>query len=167
MSNYRVFVGERQYDITVKQGHLLVNGDRFHLDMESLNGNGLHMLCHPTRHVEAYLETGANGCYQVQIEGQHLDAEVNLGLEKKLVKDTEAAGTLKAPMPGLIIDVLVQEGDQVEEGETLVIQEAMKMQMKLRAPCSGRISRIKAVPGGEVDKGQILASVNPESGSLS
>ncbi|MGB2964367.1 MAG: acetyl-CoA carboxylase biotin carboxyl carrier protein subunit [Anaerolineales bacterium] len=47
-----------------------------------------------------------------------------------------------SPMPGLIVDVLVNEGDQVQKGDTLLLGEAIKMQMKIRTPSSGTVTRI-------------------------
>lgn len=160
MSNYRVFVGSRKYDITVMKDHLLVNGDPFSIDMESLNGNGLHVLRHPNRNIEAYLESSSGGCYQVQIDGEHINAEVNIGLNKE--QHVEAAGDdhLQAPMPGLIIDVLVEAGDEVQEGDTLVVQEAMKMQMKLRAPRTGTVKAVHTEPGSQVEKNERLISLD-------
>ena len=67
-----------------------------------------------------------------------------------------------SPMPGLIIDILVKEGDYVQEGDTLIIQEAMKMQMKIRTPCSGTIRKINTKPGNQVDKGVLLISIDSD-----
>ena len=162
MSNYSVSIGNRTYQIRVLSDHLLVDGDRFCFEMESLNNNGQHVLRHPHRSTEAYLEPARGGRYQVQIQGKHLSARVNYG--SRPVQEQEASrGALKAPMPGLIIDVPIEEGDLVEEGQTLVIEEAMKMQMKLRAPCPGRIQRIQVQAGEQVEKNAVLILLQPRS----
>jgi 3-methylcrotonyl-CoA carboxylase alpha subunit len=67
-----------------------------------------------------------------------------------------------SPMPGLIIDILVNEGDHVQEGDTILIQEAMKMQMRIRTPNSGTITKINTKPGNQVDKGVLLISIDPD-----
>lgn len=161
MSRYNVSVGNRTYQITVMPDHLLVNGDAFRFDMESLNGNGLHMLRHPNRSVEAYLEPDSSGCYRVQIGGQHVSAQVNQGTRAKSTGEQPSEDSLAAPMPGTIIEVQVQEGQQIEESQTLMIQEAMKMQMNLKAPCAGRIRTVHVQAGSQVDKGRLLVSIEP------
>jgi len=70
-------------------------------------------------------------------------------------------GELHAPMPGLVVEVLAQVGDQVDAGRPLVVVEAMKMQNAFVAPLSGRISRIEVKPGMPVESGQLLLAVTP------
>ncbi len=162
--NYRIYIGERTYDVTVDEDQLSVNGDRFKIDLESLNGNGLHILRHSNRHIETYLQPYSNGNYDVQIDGKHLCAEVDLGLRsgKKTAEQSSVRGSISSPMPGVIVDILVEEGDFVSEDDPLLVQEAMKMQMKIRTPCSGIIKSIHTHPGDEVDKGKILMVLTPE-----
>jgi 3-methylcrotonyl-CoA carboxylase alpha subunit len=70
-------------------------------------------------------------------------------------------GELHAPMPGLVIEVLAQVGDEVESGRPLVVVEAMKMQNAFVAPLSGRVTRIDVKPGMPVESGQLLLLVAP------
>lgn len=72
-----------------------------------------------------------------------------------------ARGELHAPMPGLVIEVLAQVGDEVESGRPLVVVEAMKMQNAFVAPLSGRVTRIDVKPGMPVESGQLLLLVAP------
>ena len=63
---------------------------------------------------------------------------------------------IKAPMPGLILDVQVKEGDEVEEGDYLLVLEAMKMENTLTAPRTGKVKSVKIEKGETVDKNQLL-----------
>ncbi len=63
---------------------------------------------------------------------------------------------LKAPMPGLIVDVLVEEGQEFERGQGLIIVEAMKMENELKAADKGKVKEIKATAGQAVEKEQVL-----------
>jgi len=161
MSRYKVSVGTRTYDVIIERNHLLVNGDRFKFDMESLNGNGLHMLRHPDQHIEAYLQSKRHGSYEVQIEGEHVAAEVDFA-HRERERQEGSAHDLTSQMPGLIVDILVEEGQQVKEEQTLVVQEAMKMQMKLRAPCAGTVQSVRVTQGQEVEKSVLLISITPD-----
>ena len=64
--------------------------------------------------------------------------------------------SLSAPMPGLVVRIEVKEGDEVEEGEALLIVEAMKMENELRATAAARVVHVPVRPGQAVEKGQLL-----------
>ena len=66
------------------------------------------------------------------------------------------ANSIKAPMPGIILSVIVKENQEVKEGETLLILEAMKMENAISAPKSGFIKSIYAKSGETVEKGALL-----------
>jgi len=66
---------------------------------------------------------------------------------------------VRSPMPGLLIAVQVDEGGQVAMGQSLVIMEAMKMQMEIRAPHAGTVRRIHVAPGREIVAGQLLVTL--------
>ena len=72
----------------------------------------------------------------------------------------EPAGSLHAPMPGKVIRVDVEVGDQVTEGMVLVVMEAMKMEHALRAPHDGTITQVLYSPGDQVEAGNTLVVVN-------
>jgi biotin carboxyl carrier protein len=162
MADYRVYVGNRSYDVRIEKDLLLVNGDQFNFDLESINGNGLHILRDPIRNVEAYLQANENGSYDIQIDGIHLSAEVVLGFHNQTKISDKNNGLVISPMPGLIVDILVKEGDHVQEGDTILIQEAMKMQMKIRSASAGKITKIHTSIGDQVNKGMLLVSLDPE-----
>jgi len=72
----------------------------------------------------------------------------------------EAPGSMHAPMPGRVIRVDVEPGDEVEEGKVLVVLEAMKMEHTLRAPHSGTVSEVRCAPGDQVEAGEVLVVVD-------
>jgi Biotin-requiring enzyme len=70
-----------------------------------------------------------------------------------------AAGQVRAPMPGLIVAIQAEPGTAVAQGETLIIMEAMKMQMEIRAPQAGAVRDVRVVPGQDVAGGDVLATL--------
>ncbi|MHB1148545.1 MAG: biotin/lipoyl-containing protein, partial [Lutibacter sp.] len=63
---------------------------------------------------------------------------------------------IKAPMPGIILSINVMEGQEVKEGDTLLILEAMKMENAISAPKDGVIKSIFIISGKTVDKGELM-----------
>ena len=76
----------------------------------------------------------------------------------------ETAPTLDSPMPGAVTAVLVADGDQVQEGQAVLVVEAMKMEHTLHAPSAGTV-RLHVSAGQRVTRGQELALVEAETGS--
>ena len=72
-----------------------------------------------------------------------------------------ARGELHAPMPGLVVQILTHEGEEVEAGRPVVVVEAMKMQNALVAPVAGRVRSIPVTPGTAVETGQLLLAITP------
>ncbi len=106
--------------------------------------------------------------YRVYICGDVID--IRLSDQSDLRGDTLLGATsggrtrsvvLRAPMPGLLKEVLVSEGDQVSKGEPLCILEAMKMENELRATGSFTVSSISLEAGGPVEKGTLIMKLDP------
>ncbi len=65
---------------------------------------------------------------------------------------------IKAPMPGLVLDIKVSEGSVVKKGDVLLVLEAMKMENNLKSPADGIVKKIVAKKGTAVEKNQLLIS---------
>jgi acetyl/propionyl-CoA carboxylase alpha subunit len=72
---------------------------------------------------------------------------------------TEGPRPVKAPMPGRVVRLLVEVGDEVAEGQGVVVIEAMKMQNELKSPKAGRVVRVGVVVGDTVGSGEVLVVV--------
>jgi biotin carboxyl carrier protein len=162
MPTYQVTIGQREYRVQIADGAPILNGEVIPCQLTSLNGNGMHQLSRGHQSVEIYLSTLSHGIIEAYVEGRRIVAQV--GPAQRRPHRTVAAvdpGSLLAPMPGLIAEVLVQEGESVESGQVIAVEESMKMQMQLRAPCAGHISHIAARPGAQVDKGSLVLRIVP------
>lgn len=71
-------------------------------------------------------------------------------------------GEMRAPMPGLIVDVLVAAGDKVAKGDKVLVLEAMKTQQSFNAPFDGVVKELNVQKGAQVVDGQLLALVSEE-----
>jgi len=110
----------------------------------------------------------------VNYDGSEIEFSINGSWHKVSVKDEQdllldklgfktgnavAEGILKAPMPGKILDILVAEGDSVEQGQPLVILEAMKMENELKSPVNGTITSIAVAVGQSLEKNTFILEI--------
>jgi pyruvate carboxylase subunit B len=165
MSNYCVSIGEHEYQVKVNGAHLTLNGEPVQFDLDSLNGNGLHVLRRGNQSTELYLSTQQRGVYEVLVGGRRVIARVDTNLAHRRARrraDAIAAGDLIAPMPGVVIQVMAAEGDLVEQDQVLAVLESMKMQMQVRAPFAGRVRRVNIKEGAAVEKGALLVKISEQ-----
>jgi biotin carboxyl carrier protein len=99
----------------------------------------------------------------VVIDGRRYGFEVE---DPRSLQGRRGAGTgkegprsVKAPMPGRVVRLLVEVGEDVEEGQGVVVIEAMKMQNELKSPKAGRVVRVGAAVGDTVGSGDVLVVV--------
>ncbi|MDF1515332.1 MAG: acetyl-CoA carboxylase biotin carboxyl carrier protein subunit [Anaerolineae bacterium] len=157
MSSYYVSIGEREYNVRVTDSQIYVNGEPVNLDLVSLNENGLHLMCEGNQSREVVLGTHTTGVYEVITGGRRVIARVNQAHQRsRHHRDNKVPGHITAPMPGLVVAIQVREGDRVQEGQILAVQEAMKMQMQLKAPFNGIVDHIAVLVGEEVPKDALI-----------
>lgn len=103
------------------------------------------------------------GSLQLKINGRLMEGRIAYRIEQVLKSMGMDSGKkvqkdIKAPMPGLVLEVLVEAGQEVTEGDDLIILEAMKMENALKAPQSGIIENVSVSKQDKVDKNQLLVS---------
>lgn len=121
---------------------------------------------------KAYTVSVNGKSYAVQMDGDKakvnnkvFDIAVKEGLdagvdEKPLANESEDSTIIKAQMPGKIMKLLAKEGVRVDEGDVLLVLEAMKMEIEVKSPVSGMVSSVAITAGEQITAGQSLISVN-------
>lgn len=140
-----------------------LNGQPFLWDIASL-GNGRYHVLYQGKSYNAELVQAdyAIKAFVLKINGQRVELQAKDRFDQLLDKlglsdaTAKQVNELKAPMPGLIIDIRVQPGQVVQKGDPLLVLEAMKMENILKAPADGTIASIAAVLRANVTKGQVL-----------
>ncbi|MGB3007203.1 MAG: biotin/lipoyl-containing protein [Chitinophagaceae bacterium] len=120
------------------------------------------------RSVNAKLvETDITGkLLKIEVEGEIYEIVVKDELDQMLDKmgfsnvSSKHIKEIKAPMPGLVLSIAVTEGQEVKEGDKILILEAMKMENSIMIHANAKIKRIAVKPGQAVDKGQILVELD-------
>ncbi len=163
---YEVTVGEHSYTIEIlRDGHILLNGEEVHVDFGGLSQIGLYSLLVNNESFEALVEQHGD-IWQVMMRGNLYEVAVAdersqllRARAKTLVPETGEVA-IRAPMPGLVVAIPVEVGQQVAAGEKLVILESMKMENELKAPRAGRVERIMVQPGNSVEQNQTLVVIS-------
>jgi len=103
-----------------------------------------------------------NRTYTIKINSNLYKVEISNELDV-LIKDmglslsaNQVINEVKAPMPGVILEVAVKEGDEVKEGDNLLVLEAMKMENSILAPRDATIKTVQVSKGGTVSKNEVL-----------
>jgi len=108
------------------------------------------------------LEEGSDGT-AIHVEGHRVAYRVDdprsLKSRRSRRGGTDGPKPLKAPMPGRVVRVLAEIGDQVEAHQGIIVIEAMKMQNELKSPKAGKLVELRAETGGTVAAGDVLAIV--------
>jgi biotin carboxyl carrier protein len=156
---------ERIVEITPRQnGYRVTVGDSvFDVDAVHLQGHAVSLIA-GTRSYRCDIEPGKDGRLSVLVGDAVYPLEI---LDERKLRLRRATGKFSlegpqrvdAPMPGKVVRVLVKAGDEVQEGQGLVVVEAMKMENELKSPKAGKVIELHAVEGATVESGAKLAVV--------
>ncbi|MFQ5446674.1 MAG: biotin/lipoyl-containing protein [Saprospiraceae bacterium] len=89
----------------------------------------------------------------VSVKDKYDELVEKMGLNARL---NHRVSNIKAPMPGLVLDVLVESGQAIAHNDPMIILEAMKMENVIKSPGEGRVKNIVVSKGNSVDKGEVL-----------
>jgi biotin carboxyl carrier protein len=162
---YITTIDNKEFEIEVIDERHIRIGDRLlEVDFESVSGQPVFSLILDGKSYEAFVYQGEED-WEVLIRGRQYQVKVEDEREKRLktAGGSDVSGGefhLKAPMPGLVVAVLMEEGQEVKKGQVMLILESMKMQNELKAPRDGIMGRVRVKAGESVEQRQTLLSVH-------
>jgi biotin carboxyl carrier protein len=160
---YKAKVNNSTFQIDETREGLIVNGQAIDWDLVKIDEGYFHILYqHKSYRAEVVKVDAETKTFTVKINNNiysvAMQDKFDLLLEK-MGMNASASGkvnNIKAPMPGLIIDLRVKDGDLVKTGDPLLILEAMKMENIIKSPGEGVVKSVKVKKGAGVEKGQVL-----------
>ena len=163
---YTVHVGDSTLEIDIdRDGNVRMGDEVLDADLQTSADSTLYSLILGHRSHQLRVEPGEDA-YRVQLNGVTYevvveDERTRLLAGVKFGGATAASGELaiKSPMPGIVIDVAVKEGDVVDAGQVLAVVESMKMHNEFAAPRAGTVRAVRVAPGAKVQQNAILLTL--------
>jgi acetyl/propionyl-CoA carboxylase alpha subunit len=154
-NTYSINAGGHQFEIAASQ----IN----QLDIIQTGSEAYHLLLNDMSCIGKVTTLNADAKkYLVQIYGEKIEVQISTPVDKVIEKmgygksGSVQQKQLKAPMPGMVLEVAVAAGDNIKAGDKLVILEAMKMENVLQASADAVIKKVHVGRGEAVEKGQLL-----------
>jgi biotin carboxyl carrier protein len=151
------------FEISTERNQTLINGLPFQGDILKVNERSFHVIYNDKSYHAELIDFDksqktcsvkvGNNIYPMQMSDQFDELLHQLGMDNL---SSNKIAELKAPMPGLVLRLLVSEGDQVMKGGNLLVLEAMKMENIIKAPADVVVKSLKVIAGDKVEKNQLL-----------
>ena len=153
---FKISVNERSFDITPEEVHVLdistiSDNETFHI-LDDNKSYKVELISHDASGKNLTLRINGN-TYTTKLSDKYDRLIDQLGMK---IVGSQSTGDIKAPMPGLVLDILVEVGQTVSKGDKVLILEAMKMENIIKTTGDGIIKAIHAQKGKPVDKGTLL-----------
>lgn len=166
---YVVTLRERTFEVTVDGDRVRVDGREHtteftgipHTPLRQLVLDGASRMFALEREEEGWTVQAGGERWSVHVEDERTRALRELTGQQH---GRGAVGLIRAPMPGLVLRVEVEEGQAVEAGAGVVVLEAMKMELPMKADADGVVSELRVAPGDQVEKGALLLVVQAAVG---
>ncbi|MBW3535747.1 MAG: biotin/lipoyl-binding protein [Gemmatimonadetes bacterium] len=159
---YYVTIGTRTVEVDLGADGVRVDGEPVDASIERVEGTRVRSLLLDGASHRLVARPLERRVWDLHLRGRRLRAEA-VDERTRVIREMTGAAAgpagpkpVKAPMPGLVVKVEVEEGADVEVGQGLIIVEAMKMENELRAEAAGRVAKVHVAPGEAVEQGQML-----------
>ncbi|MFZ7115439.1 MAG: acetyl-CoA carboxylase biotin carboxyl carrier protein subunit [Bacteroidota bacterium] len=160
---YKVTVGDKSFNVDSESGSFSIENKAFNADVLEFKAGKFHILNENISYTaeiisfdkdEKSFEIKVNNTiYEVKVQDRFDQLLSEMGIDAKAGKKIN---DIKAPMPGMVLQVMVENGQQIKKGDAIVVLEAMKMENILKAPSDGVVKTVKVIKGDKVEKNQVM-----------
>ncbi len=159
----KVTVAEKSFSVDSENGGFSIDSKAFNADILEFREGKFHIL-HENKSYTAEIisfdrdektfdiKVNSN-IYNVKVQDRFDQLLKQMGIDGAAGKKVN---DIKAPMPGMVLQVMVENGQQIKKGDAIVVLEAMKMENILKSPSDGVVKTVKVIKGDKVEKNQVM-----------
>lgn len=158
---YYARIGTNEYEVIIEQGQVFVDGEPLSVDLAQSGVPELYSMLFNGMSHELLIESERFN-YTVTLHGEQIPVQIEdermrkLNMGRKIPALSHGELAVTAPIPGLVVQVLVSVGDKVEENQPLILLEAMKMENEIRSQRSGTVKSLEVDAGQRVEQNATL-----------
>ena len=161
---YEVTINDTKYQVEIKENKVVVNNTELNVALNKTTSGEYQMIL-PDKVVYPLVEidddpknlkvTLKGNVYQTSIKDEYDQLLESMGLDQMM---GSKQSDLKAPMPGLVLDILAEPGTSIPKGEPLLVLEAMKMENMIKSPMDVVVKEVMVKKGQAVEKNSVLVT---------
>jgi biotin carboxyl carrier protein len=183
LTKYTVTVDGDAFEIEVgPEGQTWVNHVPCEVDLRHVGGNGEYSLLVDNHSYEVHVAGSKSGEHRVVVGRRPYRARLRRGHRAtggrasqgpadapgwQEARPVSSKVEIRAPLPGLLVEMRVREGDRIQGHDVVAVLESMKMNLELRAPRSGVVRQLVTAPGQRIAQDDVLVIIDPSGASLS
>lgn len=155
----------RQFSYSEHSGVIEIDGKSTGLDIVKIDKNRYHILRRGVSYNAELVSVSSPKSMVIKVEGEEFEVQISgsldLLLEKLGMKKDPSGllGNIISPMPGLVVEVMVNAGAKISKGSPLLVLQAMKMENIIKSPGDAVIKSVRVKKGDKVEKGQVLVEL--------
>ena len=162
---YKVLVNNQEFKVEYDSTHQSIDGKLFQADILEFSQGKFHILQDNKSYIAEIIEINPeekcfvikvnNSVYSLSVRDKYDDLLKEMGID---LSAGPKVNDMKAPMPGLVLNVLVENGQTIKKGDAIVVLEAMKMENILKSPSDGIVKKVHVIKGDKVEKNQVMVN---------
>jgi len=163
---HKAIIAGKEFQVEIGPKERSVNGKPIQADIVEIRNGKFHILVNYKSYsaeivefipAEKKVTVKINQTvYHVQVRDQYDELLHELGMDNA---NSKQASDVKAPMPGLVLNVMVEAGQKIKKGDAIIVLEAMKMENILKAAADGEVKKIHVKKGDKVEKNQVMVNL--------
>ena len=160
---YKILVNGKEFDVAMDNAQPIIKGSESKADILEFKKGKFHVLLNKRSFnaelisffpdEKKFVIRVDNQDYQVHIQDKYDVLLHEMGMD---IAGGKKVNDIKAPMPGMVLKVLVEAGQTIKKGDALIVLEAMKMENVLKAVSDGVVKKVNVNKGDKVEKNQVL-----------
>lgn len=164
---YKIHIQDQIIEATKEDGKLVLDAKPFNADILEYKKGKFHILYNSKSITAEVISHNASeksfeikvnhSVFKIQLKDKYDELLQKMGID---VTAGKKVNDIKAPMPGMVLNVMVASGQTIKKGDAIVVLEAMKMENILKSPADGIIKKIHVFKGDKVEKNQIMVNLD-------